>query len=94
MQESSPRFKKYLFVCEHSRDDGACCSPEGGKIREILKERVKARGLSGVIRVSRSGCLDVCAEGPNVLLAPDYVWFSRVVEGDIDAIIERARQGV
>ena len=90
MQFSKPVFEKYIFVCENEKAAGDCCSLAGQKIREALKQRVKDKGLSKKIRVSRSGCLDVCCEGPNVLLMPDNVWFKQVGEKDIEEIIRQA----
>jgi (2Fe-2S) ferredoxin len=94
MRQSAPRFQKYLFVCENQRESGACCMPEGARIRERLKDSVKSMGLSDRIRVSRSGCLDACAEGPNVLLMPDNKWFNGVCAGDVDEIVREARKGL
>lgn len=95
MRETNPRFEKYIFVCENERQEGVCCAAGGGKrIREILKKAVSEKGLSGRIRVSRTGCLDVCSEGPNVLLMPDNVWFKHVEEKDISKILEKAVQGI
>ena len=36
--------------------------------------RVKALGFSRRVRVSKSGCQDLCAKEPNVMVFPDYVW--------------------
>lgn len=94
MQTSIPAFQKYIFVCENERSEGKCCSPLGSKIREMLKESLKERGLSGKIRVSRSGCLDVCSQGANVLLMPDNVWFKRVTEKDVEEILRVSLQGI
>lgn len=94
MERSRPEFLKYIFVCENEREDGKCCMPAGKVVREALKAKVKAMGLDKKIRVSRTGCLDLCAEGPSVLLMPDNVWFKRVEEKDVDAIIERSREGL
>lgn len=94
MQAGKPRFDKHLFVCEHSRAEGACCAQAGARLREKLKEAVLARGLTGRVRVCRSGCLDACAEGPNVLLEPDHVWFRAVSPEDLDAVIERTAEGL
>ena len=63
-------------------------------MRETLKQAVKDKGLAKQIRVSRSGCLDVCSEGPNVLLMPDNIWFKRVNEKDIEEIVNRAAEGL
>ena len=92
MELSKPAFKKYIFVCENERESGDCCSLQGGKIREILKRSVKEMGLSGEIRVSRAGCLDVCSEGPNVLLMPDDIWFKHVSEKDIPEILKKVAE--
>lgn len=90
MQSVTPAFKKYIFVCEHVRETGECCSGEGARLRENLKAMVKERKLDSKIRVSRSGCLDVCSEGPNVLLMPDNIWFKKVAASDLGAIVDKA----
>ena len=92
MESSKPQFRKYIFVCENQREEGACCAPQGVRLCEILKEAIQKLGLAKKVRVSWSGCLDVCAEGPNVLLMPDNLWFKYVEEKDIPSIIDRAIQ--
>ena len=90
MEKSPPRFKKYIFVCENSRDPSVreSCGPRGGtQIFDKLKAAVKERGLEGQIRVSRTGCLDICAMGPNVLIYPDTISYKFVKPGDVDEII-------
>jgi (2Fe-2S) ferredoxin len=94
MEVVQPRFKKYLLVCENEREAGKCCAPDGARLRESLKEKIKEKGLTASIRVSRTGCLDVCAQGPNILLMPDAKWFKHVQDQDLDAIVEEARQGL
>lgn len=91
MEISNSRFQKYLLICENERAEGACCAHRNGvKLRETLKEMVKARGLNHQIRVSRTGCLDVCSDGANVLLMPDNIWFKHVDEKDLPAILDKA----
>ncbi|MCG3175661.1 MAG: Ferredoxin, 2Fe-2S [Candidatus Omnitrophica bacterium] len=87
METSRPPFEKYLFVCEHAREEGDFCGAPGVAVRETLKQAVKDAGLAGRVRVSRSGCLDVCAKGPNVLLYPDGVLYSHVTPSDIPTIV-------
>ena len=94
MDVSKPRFEKYIFVCENQKEDGVCCAPQGSFLRETLKNAIKAKGLSSKIRVSRAGCLDVCEEGPNVLLMPDNIWFKKVEGKDIAKILDEALEGI
>ena len=94
VESSEPRFVKYIFVCENHREKDACCGAGGERVREALKDLVKRKGLSGRIRVSRSGCLDVCSEGPNVLLMPDNLWFKHVTAQDAEAIVAQAEKGI
>lgn len=82
-------YEKILFVCTNVRDEGACCGQRGSQaIRDALKQYVKARGLSGAIRVSQSGCQDQCRVGPNVMVFPDYRWYRRVTLDDVPKLIE------
>ncbi len=94
MDISKPQFTKYIFVCENRRDEGACCAPKSIHLRELLKKGIQERGLTKKIRVSRSGCLEVCSEGPNVLLMPDNIWFNHVEEKDVEEIIRSAVKNV
>ena len=95
METLKPKFQKYLFVCENARKEGGdCCGSAGVRLRDLLKKAVEEGGLEYKIRVSRTGCLDVCAEGPNVLLMPDNVWFKHVSEKDLEAILNKAADGI
>jgi (2Fe-2S) ferredoxin len=95
MQTSKPLFQKYILVCENERSEEDCCAARGGvRLRELLKQAVKEKGLASKVRVSRAGCLDVCSEGANVLLMPDNVWFKKVGEGDLESILETVQKGL
>lgn len=94
MEQARPEFQKYLFVCENERTDGrGCCGAAGAGIRGLLKERIKTMGLDRKVRVVRAGCFDACADGPNVLLMPDNVWFKRVLPEDVESIVASAVTG-
>ena len=89
MQQARVPYRKILFVCVNQRESGeACCSQRGSaSIAEQLKQRIKALGLARFIRVSKSGCQDVCAKGPSVMVFPDYRWYYGVSEADVPQII-------
>ncbi len=92
MRLQKPAFLKYIFVCENLRENGeVCCGPRsmGTGYVERLKQEVKNRGLKGKVRVSRTGCLDICAQGPNIIVYPEGRWYSQVEESDLPEIIKK-----
>lgn len=86
-------YRRMIFVCTNVRQDGrvACANPgrSGAEICERLKDTVKARGLKRKVRVTRSGCMDLCSQGPNVAVFPDNVWHAGVGVEDLPGIIEK-----
>ena len=96
MKKSENPFKKIVFVCINRREEGReCCSEkESEAILKGLKARVKEVGLAGKIRISKSGCHDVCAQGPSVMVFPDNVWYSGVTPDDIETLFQDLCQGL
>jgi (2Fe-2S) ferredoxin len=93
MEMSRPKFDKYVFVCTNERPGGerVSCGLSfcGKELATKLKDEVKKAGTAGRIRVSKSGCLDVCEEGANALIYPDDLWLKRIEIDDIPAILEK-----
>ena len=88
MKASKNPYQKHIFVCTNRREgDEISCTQRGEEICELLKSYVKTNGLKGKVRVSRSGCFDLCAQGPNVMVFPDHVWYRQVTLTDLDEII-------
>ncbi|MDP3979842.1 MAG: (2Fe-2S) ferredoxin domain-containing protein [Chlamydiota bacterium] len=89
MKQSKNPYQKHLFVCINKRDSGkTSCAENGEAICEKLKTYCKEHGLKGKVRISRSGCFDFCAKGPNVLVFPDYICYSELSLEDVDMIIK------
>ena len=96
MEHARVPYQKILFVCVNRRqsDEPCCAFRESEAIAAALKARVKTLGLSKVVRVSKSGCQDVCAKGPNVMVFPDYLWYYGVSHDDVERIVQDTIQGL
>ena len=95
MEREAVPYQKIVFVCVNRREPNeACCAHrESEAIAAALKQRVKTLGMSRHVRVSKSGCQDLCAKGPNVMVFPDYVWYHGVTLADVERIIQDTVRG-
>jgi (2Fe-2S) ferredoxin len=86
-------YRYHVFSCinERSSDDPrGCCSARGAKeLQELFKKEIYERGLKKVARANKSGCLDVCAKGPVVVIYPEGVWYSVHTRQDVLEIVEK-----
>jgi len=92
MNEISPKpFERLILVCCNEREAGeaACANRGSAEFQKKLKGYAKSKGLQGRLRVSRSLCLGLCAQGPNVCVMPDNVWHAGVTEKDLEEIKRR-----
>lgn len=97
MQSHSLPHRKIIFVCTNRREPGerVCCAGGGGcELRDKLKNMVKQRRLRSKIRVSQSGCMDLCEHGPNIMIFPDNIWLAHVEDSDLDAILDAVSRSV
>ncbi|MFI5347816.1 MAG: (2Fe-2S) ferredoxin domain-containing protein [Elusimicrobiota bacterium] len=92
MKNDEIPFSKTVFVCTNVRDGGrvACGDPDRGGVElcQALKDGVKRLGLKDTIRVARTGCLDLCEQGPNVFIYPGDQWLSGVEPADAEGILK------
>ena len=94
--QAAPRWV-HVFVCVNDRrgEKPSCADKEAVAIHARLKAISKERGWAGkAVRVSKSGCLGLCAHGPNVLIHPQGLHFSEVTPDDLPAIEEIIAQAV
>lgn len=86
-------YRYHVFFCTNERQDGrqSCAQCNAIDLRNHVKQRIKALGLSGVggIRINSAGCLDRCALGPVLVVYPDAIWYRYVDQMDIDEIIDQ-----
>ena len=87
------RYERHCFVCVNQRapDDprGSCAAKGSAAIRDQLKAELKRRGLAGRIRANQAGCLDLCEQGPTIVVYPEQVWYAGVTLADVPEIVER-----
>lgn len=97
MENRLPPFERHVFVCHNTRPEGAprpSCTRDGkSDLHTELQQRVKAAGLSGKVRINKSGCLDQCEHGPMVVVYPDAVWYGNVRSEDAAGDCGRAPGG-
>jgi (2Fe-2S) ferredoxin len=65
------------------------CGYSGSEeVVEELRKVCKERNLKGKVRVVRSGCLDLCAFGPNMMIWPEGLWYMKVTKTDVPQIVD------
>ena len=88
-----PHYRYHIFSCvnERSPDDprGSCAARGAVELQELFKKEVFERGLKKVARANKSGCLDLCAKGPVVVIYPEGVWYAIRTREDVLEIIEK-----
>ncbi len=74
---------KHVLVCAN-----ADCAARGsvGLLGE-LRRRIRAAGRHHDVRVTRTGCMGRCGEGPTVAVYPDGVWYRGVRGADADELV-------
>ena len=84
-------FTSHVFVCTNERaaghPRGSCKARGSEELRDYMKAKAKAMGLSGV-RVNAAGCLDRCEEGPTVVIYPEGIWYRVTSREEVDRILE------
>ena len=92
-----------IFVCANVREgEAACANPDRGEdsglnLVEMLRAEVKNRGLKGKVRIAKSGCMDLCGAGPNIMVFDEKgnsVYYSRVSKNDVPALAEKHLSGL
>lgn len=85
-------YQHHIFICTNQKNEGrTCCANTGGKLYfDYLKAKLQALDMHGPgkIRISQSGCLGRCSQGPCLLIYPEGTWYSYQAFADLDEIIQ------
>lgn len=80
----------HVLVCNSFRiageAQGACNRKNAPELIQYLTEEAADRGLD--IVVSSTACLNVCAQGPVMVIHPNNYWYGTVDKEAIDEILD------
>ncbi|HEY1603800.1 MAG TPA: (2Fe-2S) ferredoxin domain-containing protein [Pirellulales bacterium] len=87
-----PPYTHHIFICCNTRKPGhdrGCCNPDDDEaLRGAFQAALKKRGVPGLVRANRAGCLDQCEYGPTVVIYPQEIWYGRVSCQDAARIVD------
>ena len=95
IKNESP-YLAHVFVCTNNRggERKSCADNNSELVKAQLKEAINNKGWKGKVRVSTSGCMGLCAQGSNVMIYPQKIWFSAVSPDAVDEIIQAVEQSI
>src|SRR5659263_117795 len=76
-------FRAHVLVCCGT----GCTSSSSPLIMDRFSELLPAFGLDKEIKIVKTGCFGLCAEGPVVVIYPEGVMYYRVTPEDVDEIV-------
>jgi (2Fe-2S) ferredoxin len=85
----------HILLCNSYRiageAKGACNKKNAPAIIQYMIEEAADRGLD--VAVSSTGCLNVCAQGPVMVIHPNNYWYGAVDENAVDEILDALEEG-
>jgi len=86
----------HILVCNSFRiagdAQGACHKKGATNLLQYLTEEASDRGLD--VAVSSTACLNVCSQGPVIVIHPNNFWYGGVENEDIiDEILDALEDG-
>ncbi len=90
MIERPQPYVRQSDVCINHRNwESPSCDYSGSEeVVHELRKVAKERNLNGKVRGARSGCLDVCEFGPNMMVWHEGLWSMKVTKGDVPPIVD------
>jgi (2Fe-2S) ferredoxin len=87
----------HILVCNSYRvsgeAQGACNKKGAAGLLQYISEEASDRGLD--VAVSTTACLNVCTQGPVMVIHPNNYWYGGVDSEDvIDEILDALEEGV
>ena len=76
--------RMHVMVCGGT----GCTSSNSMKIIEGLESLIKINKLQDDVKVIKTGCFGLCAEGPIVMIYPDHIMYTLVQPEDVNEIFD------
>ena len=76
-------YRAHVLVCCGT----GCTSSNSAKIMDRFSDLLPKNGLDKEVKVVKTGCFGLCAEGPVVVIYPEGVMYYRVTPEDVSEII-------
>ena len=70
-----------------------CASSGSLKVADEIEEQIKKNGLGEEVKVIKTGCFGLCAEGPIMMVCPEHVMYTKVAVEDVEEIFESHIKG-
>jgi (2Fe-2S) ferredoxin len=82
-------FRYHVYVCTQEKPEGQpCCSANGSAaVLDALRAEVGKAGLGDDVQITTCGSLGLCERGPNMVVYPEGVWYSKVRVEDVGEIV-------
>ncbi len=77
-------YRAHVLVCAGT----GCTSSNSLKIMEEMESLLKKSNLEDEVKIVKTGCFGLCAEGPIVVIYPEGAMYVRVEASDIQVIVE------
>ncbi len=86
----------HILVCNSFRNagdaQGACHKKGAGSLVQYINDEALDRGLD--VTVTTTACLNVCTQGPVIVIHPNNFWYGGIESEDqIDEILDALEEG-
>lgn len=86
-----PRVRAHFLVCTNRRPDGhplpSCGARGSAAVFEAFTRELTERGYPSGVKVTATGCLTPCQQGPNVVVYPQGIWYAGVTPSDVHELL-------
>ena len=76
-------YRSHVLVCA-----GTGCTSSGSAVLfDEFEQRLKDAGIENEVKIVKTGCFGLCAEGPIVVVYPEGAMYCRVTKEDVQEIV-------